>query len=117
MAGFQSGGACYPTAADANQALSYTFKGTLINLGSGPGVVREVASSSTIVALYITPLDNSPELERLIFTDPSACIIPDGASADEYLAVSVVFGVILTAACIIWGVKQLLNLLHNRPES
>lgn len=117
MAGFQSGDACYPTAADANQALSFTFKGTLINLGSGPGVVREVASSSNVVALYITPLDGSPELEKLISVDPSACIIPDGASADEYLAVSVVFGVVLAASCIIWGAKQLLNLMQNRPES
>lgn len=39
------------------------------------------------------------------------------ATADDYIAVSAIFGVILTAACLIWGSKQLLNLLHNRPES
>lgn len=79
MAGFQSGAACYLTADLANQALSFTFKGTLINLGSGPGVVREVASSSTVVALYIAPLDGSPELEKLIFTSPSACMLQDAS--------------------------------------
>lgn len=39
------------------------------------------------------------------------------ATADDYAAVSVIFGVILTAACVIWGAKQVYNLLRNRPES
>jgi len=79
MAGFQSGDSCYPTAADANMALAYTFKGQLINLGGGPAVVREVASSSNVVALYLAPVDGSPEIEHLISVDPSACILPDVA--------------------------------------
>lgn len=42
---------------------------------------------------------------------------PYVATADDYAAVSLIFGAILTAACLIWGSKQLYNLLRNRPES
>ena len=44
-------------------------------------------------------------------------ISPYVASADDYAAVSLIFGAILTAACLIWGAKALLNLLRDRPES
>ena len=39
------------------------------------------------------------------------------ATPDDYAAVSLIFGSILTAACVIWGVKQVLALLRDRPES
>jgi len=44
-------------------------------------------------------------------------IEPYTATADDYTAMSTVFGVILAAACVIWGGKKLYNLLLNRPES
>lgn len=39
------------------------------------------------------------------------------ASADDYAAISIIFGAILTAACVIWGVKQIYNLIKTRPEA
>lgn len=55
-------------------------------------------------------------------TTPSSCTIvvvtqPYVATPDDYAAVSSVFGVTLCAAAVIWGVKQLYNLLKNRPEA
>lgn len=44
-------------------------------------------------------------------------ISPYVASADDYAAVSLIFGAVLTAACLIWGVKQILRILQNRPEA
>jgi len=44
-------------------------------------------------------------------------IMPYVATADDYESISVIFGAILTAACVIWGVKKLYNLIANRPES
>ena len=44
-------------------------------------------------------------------------IQPYVATADDYAAVSVIFGAILTAACLVWGVKQILRLLRERPEN
>jgi len=44
-------------------------------------------------------------------------ISPYVATSDDYLAVSMIFGAILTAACVIWGAKQVLNMLRNRPEN
>jgi len=44
-------------------------------------------------------------------------ISPYVATADDYQAVSTIFGAILAAACLIWGAKQILNLLRNRPEA
>jgi len=44
-------------------------------------------------------------------------ISPYVATADDYEAISLIFGAILTAACVIWGVKKLYNLIANRPES
>lgn len=44
-------------------------------------------------------------------------ISPYVASADDYSAVSLIFGAILTAACLVWGAKQILRLFQNRPEA
>lgn len=44
-------------------------------------------------------------------------IVPYQATSDDYAAVSVIFGAVLAAACIIWGVKQIYNLVKNRPEA
>ena len=48
------------------------------------------------------------------------CRLPDvnlRASADDYSAISLIFASILVAACLVWGAKQILNLLRNRPEA
>lgn len=39
------------------------------------------------------------------------------ATPDEYAALSKMFGLILAAAAVIWGVKQIKNLLLKRPEA
>lgn len=44
-------------------------------------------------------------------------IAPYVATVDDYTALTAIFIAIFTAACIIWGVKALLNLLRDRPES
>ncbi len=44
-------------------------------------------------------------------------ITPYKATPEDYEAVSVIFGAILTAACVIWGVKRILLLLKDRPEA
>lgn len=44
-------------------------------------------------------------------------ITPYKASAEDYEAVSTIFGAILIAASVIWGVKRLYVLLTNRPEA
>lgn len=44
-------------------------------------------------------------------------ITPYVATADDYEALTVIFIAIFTAACIIWGVKAVLNLLRDRPDS
>jgi hypothetical protein len=44
-------------------------------------------------------------------------ISPYVASADDYAAVTAIFTAILTAACIVWGVKKIYNLISNRPEA
>jgi len=44
-------------------------------------------------------------------------ITPYKATADDYEAVSLIFAAVLTAACVIWGVKRLYVLLTSRPES
>lgn len=44
-------------------------------------------------------------------------IVPYQATADDYAAVSLIFGAILTAACVIWGAKRIYHLLTSRPES
>lgn len=47
----------------------------------------------------------------------SLVITPYKATADDYAAVSTIFGVVLTAAAVIWGVKRIYNLISNRPEA
>lgn len=49
----------------------------------------------------------------------SACRPSDSfrATSEDYAALSTIFGVILVAATLIWGAKQVLNLLRNRPEA
>lgn len=42
---------------------------------------------------------------------------PYRASSQDYAAVSVIFGAILVAACLIWGAKQVLNLLRTSAEA
>lgn len=76
MAGFQSGSMCYATALEANAATALAYKGSLINLQSGPAIVHAVDSSANVVSLYLTPFGGGPEIEQVIFIDPSACIIP-----------------------------------------
>lgn len=44
-------------------------------------------------------------------------IAPYVATQDDYVAVSSIFGAILVAACVIWGLKAVLNLLRDRPEN
>lgn len=44
-------------------------------------------------------------------------ISPYVATVEDYEAVSLIFAAILTASCLIWGVKALLHLLRERPES
>lgn len=44
-------------------------------------------------------------------------IQPYVATSDDYTAVSLIFAAILVAACAIWGAKQLLKLLRDRPEN
>lgn len=59
-------------------------------------------------------------METTVTCPSSTCtlvISPYVATADDYQAVSLIFGAILTAACFIWGAKQVLNVLRNRPEA
>lgn len=59
-------------------------------------------------------------METTVTCPTSTCTLvihPYVATADDYQAVSMIFGAILTAACLIWGAKQVLNLLRNRPEA
>lgn len=44
-------------------------------------------------------------------------IVPYQATADDYAAVSLIFGAILTAACAVWGIKKVLAMLRDRPEN
>lgn len=44
-------------------------------------------------------------------------ITPYQATSDDYQAVTLIFAGILTAACIIWGVKRIYRLLSDRPEA
>ncbi|WHZ11204.1 MAG: hypothetical protein OJF60_001643 [Burkholderiaceae bacterium] len=41
---------------------------------------------------------------------------PYTATADDYTALSMVFGAILAAACLVWGGRQLFKLLWQVPE-
>lgn len=43
-------------------------------------------------------------------------ISPYVATADDYAAVSVIFGAVLVAACCIWGAKQVLRMFRDRGE-
>lgn len=38
------------------------------------------------------------------------------AGPEHYESVTVLFGVVLAAACVVWGVKQVLRLLRNPSE-
>ena len=42
---------------------------------------------------------------------------PFKATADDYAAVSVIFGAILATSCVVWGVKKVYNLVAMRPEA
>lgn len=44
-------------------------------------------------------------------------ITPYQATADDYAAVTGIFAAVLTAACVIWGVKKIYALLTERPEA
>lgn len=44
-------------------------------------------------------------------------MLPFKAQPEDYAAVSIIFGLILAAACLVWGGKQVLNLLRDRPEN
>jgi hypothetical protein len=58
-------------------------------------------------------------METTVTCPTSTCtlvISPYVATAEDYEAVSLIFGAILTAACVIWGAKQIFNMLRNRPE-
>ena len=41
---------------------------------------------------------------------------PYTATADDYTALSIVFGAILAAASVIWGLRQVFKLLWHLPE-
>lgn len=41
---------------------------------------------------------------------------PSCVQGDEYVAMAAIFGLVLAAACLIWGVKQVLHLMRDRPE-
>lgn len=51
-----------------------------------------------------------------ITATPRNEMLPYKATTEEYTAVSIIFGLILTAACLVWGAKQILNLIRDRPE-
>lgn len=44
-------------------------------------------------------------------------IMPYVATQDDYDAISLIFGAVLAAACVVWGVKQVFNLLRERSEA
>lgn len=44
-------------------------------------------------------------------------ISPYRATPDDYQAVTIIYAATLTAACVIWGVKQIYRLLTTRPEA
>lgn len=59
-------------------------------------------------------------MESAVTCPSSTCtlvIMPYKATAEDYAAVSLIFGAIFTAACLIWGLKQIHQLLKNRNES
>lgn len=43
-------------------------------------------------------------------------ITPYVATADDYAGVSIIFGAVLVAACLIWGAKQVLRTFRDRGE-
>lgn len=43
-------------------------------------------------------------------------IVPYKATAEDYQSVALIWGTILTAACIVWGVKRIYALLTERQE-
>lgn len=62
----------------------------------------------------------SPATVTTVYPVVPLCIVasaPLRASADDYAAISIIFGAVLTASCVIWGVKQIFNLVKNRPEA
>lgn len=44
-------------------------------------------------------------------------ITPYVATQEDYDAISIIFASVLAAACVVWGVKQVLNLLRERSEA
>jgi len=59
-------------------------------------------------------------MDSVVTCPTSTCtlvISPYVATQEDYEAVSLIFAAVLTAACIIWGAKQVLNILRNRPEA
>ena len=43
-------------------------------------------------------------------------IVPYQATADDYASVTLIWAAVMTAACIIWGLKRLYKLLSARQE-
>ncbi len=42
---------------------------------------------------------------------------PYVAQQADYDAINAIFGIVLAAACVIWGVKAVFNVIRNRPEA
>jgi hypothetical protein len=38
------------------------------------------------------------------------------ATSDQYVAMGAIFGLLLCAACLIWGTQQILDILRRPPE-
>lgn len=92
-----------------------------------PRYVAEACSSDPVVPRTRLTMRDTKTVNSVLNWDISAitATAPDSglvvkpfvASPDDYAAVAVIFGVILSAACLIWGLKQILRLLRTSSEA
>jgi hypothetical protein len=72
---------------------------------------------------YIAQLDSS--MQTLLggltggggTTSGTVTVAPYTATQDDYTALSTIFGLVLAAAVVIWGLKQIYNIFANPAES
>ena len=101
----------------------YTALNTAITTAQTTGTTAQTsATTAGNLANSATTLANTAQTaankaQAAIDAGVKVQIAPMTATADEYQAVTAIFAVVLTAACVVWGVKQLLRLLRNPSEA
>lgn len=103
--------------------LSASATDLINNLANVPAVAASAAAAQTTANTALTTANTIATTIGAGASSPSGSasgtvsVTPYVATVDDYTALSSVFGLVLVAAAITWGLKQVYNTIANHAES